>query len=115
MKKAPYAVRQGDVLIVEASYRGGRPKDATKIDPQGDVILAHGEVTGHAHRIKVVDVCNPPVIYFDRQAERWLEAILEAPLDHEEHNAVPILPRQDGYQQAFQVEEKGEEVRRVTD
>ena len=111
MNKIPYSVRQGDVLLVEASYRGGIPKDAKQVNVEGDVILAYGEVTGHAHRISA----KTPVKYFDRQAEKYLEALVEAPLGHEEHSIIPILPRDGGYQQAFQVEDYGVEVRRVAD
>jgi len=111
MEKSPFSVRQGDVLIVEASYRGGIPKDATKVAEEGDVILAHGEVTGHAHRIAK----SLHVDYFDHAAERFLRVVCDSPLTHEEHTAIPILPREGGYQQAFQAEEFGEEVRRVQD
>lgn len=114
MKRIPYAVRQGDVLLVDAAYRGGIPAAAAQLIIAGDTILAHGEVTGHAHRIKAESVAEP-VKYFDRQAERYLLAVCEAPLTHEEHGTIPILPRKGGYQQAFQVEDFGEEVRRVQD
>lgn len=109
--KVPYSVRQGDVLLVEARYRGGMPTAAAKLEIDGDTILARGEVTGHAHRISA----KLPVEYFDHQAERYLQAVSEAPITHEEHGTIPILPRDGGYQQAFQVEEQGEEVRRVAD
>jgi hypothetical protein len=112
--KVPYCVRQGDVLLVEASYRGEMPAEASKLKIVGDTILAHGEVTGHAHRIKE-DSVSAPVAYFDHQAERYLQAVCEAPLTHEEHGTIPILPRDGGYQQAFQVEDFGDEVRRVED
>lgn len=112
--KPPYCVRQGDVLLVESGYRGGIPASAKKLPPRGDTILAHGEVTGHAHRIKE-DSVAAPVDYFDYQAERYLQAACEAPLTHEEHGTIPILPRDGGYQQAFQVEDFGDEVRRVED
>jgi len=111
MSKVPYCVRQGDVLLVDAAYRGSVPKEAKRINEHGDAILAHGEVTGHAHRIKA----DVPVDYFDAQAERYLTAVCEAPLTHEEHGTIPILPRKNGYQQAFQVEDFGVEVRRVQD
>ena len=107
----PYCVRQGDVLLVDATYRGGIPASAVKINADGDTILAHGEVTGHAHRISI----KTPVNYFDHQAERYLQAVCEAPLTHEEHSTIPILPHDGGYQQAFQVEDFGDEVRRVED
>lgn len=113
-KVFPYCVRQGDVLLVDAAYRGGIPAAAKKLDIGGDTVLAHGEVTGHAHRIKEGSVAEP-VSYFDHQAERYLRAVCEAPLKHEEHGTIPILPREGGYQQAFQVEDFGEEVRRVAD
>ena len=109
--KVPYCVRQGDVLLVDAAYRGGMPKAAVKIEVGGDTILAHGEATGHAHRISA----KLPVDYFDHQAERYLHALCEAPLTHEEHASVPIYPRDGGYQQAFQVEEKREQIQRVAD
>lgn len=111
-KKLPYSIRQGDVLLVDASYRGGIPKKAKIINEKNkDVILAHGEVTGHAHRISEKLKVN----YFDYQSERYLKAVCEAPLTHEEHSAIPILPRKNGYQQAFQVEDYGQEVKRVID
>jgi len=109
----PYCVRQGDVLLVDATYRSGIPAAAVKINADGDVILAHGEVTGHAHRIK--EDIAAPVEYFDYQAERYLRALSESPLVHEEHGTIPILPRAGGYQQAFQCEDYGDEVRRVAD
>ena len=112
--KPPYCIRQGDVLLVDAAYRGGIPNDAKKLSGNGDTILAHGEVTGHAHRIRE-DAVAAPVEYFDKQAERYLRAVCEAPLTHEEHTTIPILPRDGGYQQAFQVEDFGKEVRRVAD
>ena len=111
MKTQPYMVRQGDVLLVDAQYRGGIPQDAKVITVEADTILAHGEVTGHAHRINV----KHPVEYFDHQAERYLRALTDAPLTHEEHDTIAILPRKGGYQQAFQCEEEGAEVRRVED
>lgn len=111
MHKTPYSVRQGDVLLVAAEYRGGIPKDAVKVETKDDIILAYGEVTGHAHRIAK----SEPVTYFDRQAEKYLVALAEVPQTHEEHGAIPILPREGGYQQAFQVEDFGVKVLRVAD
>lgn len=42
--------RHGDVLILPVAEipAGAEPEKREK----GDIILAHGEVTGHAHRIK---------------------------------------------------------------
>ena len=111
MKKAPISFRQGDVLIVDAKYRGDKSEsDQGKDVVDGpDIVLMHGEVTGHAHRIKDV---GTKARLIDVQAERYLRVVSDAPLTHEEH-VPPIILREGRYQQAFQVEEQGEEVRRV--
>ena len=116
MKKThqpPFSFRQGDVLLVAASYRG--EKIGAPVPVEGNrVVLAHGEVTGHAHAVYAPE----KVSYFDADAERFLYALRDVPLGHEEHAAVFLSPgdRANGkYQQAFQVEERGEEVRRVAD
>ena len=118
MKKTiPYSVRQGDVLLVDADYRGGMPIDAKPLKADGrGVVLMRGEVTGHAHVLP-----EEKVQYFDAAAERFVQIIENlAPLEHEEHHAIPLdraaLVNPDGrLQQAFQVEDFGEEVRRVED
>jgi len=107
--KVPTSYRQGDVLIVSADYRG--TKDGGKELKEGkDIVFMHGEVTGHAHRI--VDP-KAKAKLLDVQAERYLQVISEVTITHEEH--APIILREGKYQQAFQVEEQGEEVRRVQD
>lgn len=112
-QQVPYSIRQGDVLLVAADYRGW--KDGQDVTPKDRIVLAHGEVTGHAHAI-----AKPKKVarYFDAAAERFLQALAGATLRHEEHSAILLSP-EDGargrYQQAFQVEEQGEEVRRVAD
>lgn len=111
-KTVPYSIRQGDVLLVEASYRG--EKSGKDVTPEDRVVLAHGEVTGHAHAIKEVTKAR----YFDADAERFLQVIEKVALKHEEHSAVFLAPddRAGGkYQQAFQCEDYGVEVRRVAD
>ena len=106
MKKIPLAFRQGDVLMVAATHRGDKSHEGNVIADH-NIVLMHGEVTGHAHRIigkaRLLDV----------QAERYLQVLQEATITHEEH--APIVLRAGKYQQAFQCEEQGEEVRRVTD
>ncbi len=42
-------IRQGDVMLFKVEKL---PKGAVEVETQGDVILAFGEVTGHAHRIR---------------------------------------------------------------
>lgn len=123
--QAPLSLRQGDVLLVDASYRGGMPADATAVKPEArGTVLAHGEHTGHAH---VLD--RKKVKYFDAGAQRFVQIIENlAPLEHTkpdglkaEHDAIAldraalVNPTDGKLQQAFQVEDFGEEVRRVAD
>lgn len=79
--------RQGDVLIIPVT---SIPGNAQAIEREnGRVILAHGEVTGHAHAIK------------DKRASLFNDAKLAAifmnvsgdtpvKLEHEEHDTIEI-------------------------
>jgi hypothetical protein len=98
--------RQGDVLLVAVS---ATPKGAEVVNTKGDVILAHGEVTGHAHRIKE----HRKAKLLDFKAERFLQLTETVALSHEEHSV--ILLDKGTYRQAFQVEEKRKEIQRVAD
>jgi len=112
MKAKPIMFRQGDVLIVLTATK--LPKDAVAIpNENGRVVLAHGEVTGHAHAIAIPATEQPKVRYWDAQAERYLQVLERVAITHEEHST--ILLKRGVYRQAFQVEERGEEVRRVAD
>ena len=110
MKKIPLSFRQGDVLIVDAAYRGTAADGGKQLREGADIVFMHGEVTGHAHRIVAPD---QKARLLDINAERYLQVINEVTVTHEEH--APILLRQGRYQQAFQVEEQGEEILRVAD
>ena len=89
-KKNPGA-RQGDVLVRYVPA-GTIPAGARPIvrDRRGRVVLAEGEVTGHAHA-----VLEPGVEYLEtgtgEAAERWLRVQDTATLVHEEH-AAHVLP-----------------------
>lgn len=112
--KAPYSLRQGDVLLVDAKYRGEKAGGADVPLDGGRVVLAHGEVTGHAHAIAEPEKAR----LIDIGAERFLRALAAVPVGHEEHAVVLLDPndRASGrYQQAFQVEDFGLEVRSVAD
>lgn len=104
-----HMIRQGDVLLVSVDRI---PDGATDVTPAGDVILAYGEVTGHAHRITQTQDA-PRVRVWDAGAERFLQVVADATLTHEEHGAVTL--ERPFYVQIHQVEERGEEVRRVAD
>lgn len=82
--------RQGDVLVVRVVER----KDHGAVVPpeDGRVILAHGEVTGHAHALRAPDV----VMFRDGGSEGGVPATyvrVEADLvalSHEEHGPGPM-------------------------
>lgn len=104
-----FIARQGDVLLFKIP---SLPKGAQDVTPKdGDVILAHGEVTGHAHRIKRAE--HPSARIFDLGAERYLQVAERVALTHEEHSAVFL--EAGVYRQAFQFEEKRAEIQRVAD
>jgi hypothetical protein len=50
MKAKPFQCRQGDVYLIPVA---SRPKDCKPIEPENGMrfVLAHGEVTGHAHAV----------------------------------------------------------------
>lgn len=108
-KKRRFMARQGDVLVMTAPRPIGTFKKVAR--ENGDVILAYGEVTGHAHRIE-----NPMVCLL--RAEGISDAALTvgsdlAQLVHEEHGAIPV-PR-GKYVVRIQREFTGEISRRVED
>ena len=109
MKKS-IMFRQGDVCLIQVERL---PRGAQQVTAKGDVILALGEQTGHAHRIKREQMEKPSARLFDVEAERYLQVLEKVALSHEEHST--ILLDKGVYRQAFQVEERGEEVRRVAD
>ena len=78
--------RQGDVFIESIK---AVPATAKPVKRKGDVILAYGEVTGHAHRIAApldaVDVLQ--------EAERIiLNVHSPVTITHEEHGPVTLQP-----------------------
>ena len=90
--KAPITkcARQGDVLLLRRDDT--IPANAAELPrEQGDVILAHGEVTGHAHRISDPGVCllRAEGVAFDLL--RVSEGVI-AKLTHEEHATITVGP-----------------------
>jgi hypothetical protein len=102
--------RQGDVLIIpiEKMPKGLEPLDREK----GRVVLAHGEVTGHAHAIKD----QRAALFRDpKLAAIFMHVTGDEPvaLEHDEHNTIPIPPGT--YRVVRQREYHPEEIRRVED
>lgn len=117
MKKqtTPLHFRQGDVLIERIDKL---PETAKRQRVKGPIILAHGEVTGHAHAIKRGTV----TLYKDPAQEEkdgvdavgYLEiAEAMALLEHEEHAPIPLPPGV--YRFRRQREYSPQEIRRVAD
>jgi len=103
MSKGIY--RQGDVFII--------PVDTvpvtTVVEPRkGDIILAEGEVTGHAHRIT-----DKKAVMFRLGDQRYLITENESTVTHEEHGAI-TLPK-GSYRIQIQREYTPGAVRNVSD
>jgi hypothetical protein len=83
--------RQGDVLLVPVqpervpTHARPLPRDA-----RGRLVLALGEVTGHAHAVAAPDaeLLGDPETLDDR----FLRIVTEARLTHEEHATIPLPP-----------------------
>lgn len=104
-------IRQGDVLLIPVDTI---PVSATKpvAREQGRLILAHGEVTGHAHAI-VEETAE--LVTADQAAELYLLVHGTDPVSlvHDEHDTLTIAPGQ--YEVRRQREYAPEEIRLVTD
>lgn len=84
--KTPLLFRQGDVLLMRVADRSvdglaPKPRDG------GRVVLAYGEVTGHAHAIDDAELFEEKdgVLYLRIGASG-------AALRHEEHGAIALEP-----------------------
>jgi hypothetical protein len=99
--------RQGDVLVERVNMipPGARPVPRDN----GRVVLAYGEVTGHAHAIEEREVTMLEV----DAGIRYLDVQMEAFLRHEEHATVPLPPGK--YRVVRQREYTPEAIRNVAD
>ena len=89
--------RQGDVLlkeIVRPPTIVGTPIAAD----MGRLILAYGEVTGHAHEV-TLDVASAggaadlsPALFVEDNGRRLLYVNAPCALVHQEHGAIALLP-----------------------
>ena len=81
-------IRHGDVLIVPVELAGKLSLDipSSKGEPAKDLILAYGEVTGHAHRI----TAGVATLERFENGDARLSVTEAATLSHEEHAAVVI-------------------------
>lgn len=99
-KKAPFMVRQGDVVII-GIRRAIRAEHLTPIAAEGGrTVLAHGEVTGHAHALPATcttlygmseDLKRELGLEGDSVGEDRVLLVTEnSKLTHEEHGSIDI-------------------------
>lgn len=101
-------IQQGDVLIKRINKLPDGIKKKER--DNGSIILAYGEVTGHAHRIIDVDA-----MFYEKDGKLYLHNETPVQLKHEEHNQITIEP---GIWEIGQIQEKdwlSGMVRRVID
>lgn len=106
----PQLYRQGDVLLVAVD---SAPSDARSVRRQGGrLVLAEGEVTGHAHA--VLDE-SAELVTVEEATELYLLVHGTEPVElvHEEHGTVAVPPG--AYEVRRQREYAPDEIRRVAD
>lgn len=108
MKTKSY--RQGDVLIRKVE---SLPKGATEVENKGRVVLAYGEVTGHAHAIAPGQACEFTMADAAGAVRRFLKVFTKAEVKHEEHATIPLS--KGVYEIVQQREYSPEEIRNVAD
>ena len=106
MKKDELKFRQGDVGLIPVPQL---PAGAKKVGrDKGRIVLAYGEVTGHAHAI-----AEDTATLFQAGEDRFLAVRRRSKLKHEEHATVVLEPGV--YKVRHQREYSPEEIRRVAD
>lgn len=101
--------RQGDVLITSITSLPKRLRPVPR--DNGRVILAYGEVTGHAHAVVGdVELLESDVAEME---ERFLRVEREAQVVHDEHNTIHLPPGD--YKIVRQREYTPEQIRNVAD
>lgn len=99
--------RQGDVLLKPIARI---PKYTKPRGDKGRIVLAYGEVTGHAHAIHDLEQCDVRVAADGRV---YLKVKDSVGLQHEEHGQIDVLPG--NYEVIIQREYSPEEIRNVAD
>ena len=99
--------RQGDVLIQVVPEIPVGAKLVAR--DNGRIVLAYGEVTGHAHAIAEAEVD----LFEIEEGIRYMDVQMEAYLRHEEHATVTLPPGK--YRVVRQREYTPEAIRNVAD
>jgi hypothetical protein len=106
-------MRQGDVLVTRVARRARKGEQVTA--DGGRVVLAHGEVTGHAHVVQVEDGLEMPAaqLFTEPDGTRYLFVDRPCALVHEEHGPIALAPG--CYRVTRQREYSPEAIRTVAD
>jgi len=84
-KKKMNQFRQGDVMLIACNPPSNPGKEVER--ENGRIVLAHGEVTGHAHAIASMDA----TLFMDAATvNRYLDVRAPVTLDHEEHARIEL-------------------------
>lgn len=106
--------RQGDVFVEQVRKR--EPQGTAVID-RGRVILAYGEVTGHAHEViaavPAIDDLPPAQLFEEPDGTRYLFVERACVLTHQEHGPIALAPG--SYKVSRQREYSPEAIRTVAD
>ena len=80
--------RQGDMLVMRAEHLLVAPFRVRR-DRRGRLVLAGGEVSGHAH---VIDAPDAELFDDPLTGRRFLRLVTESKLTHEEHGPIALPP-----------------------
>lgn len=82
-KTAKLTAQQGDVLLRKIDQL----PDGAKSIKKNELVLAEGEVTGHAHRLR-----KPGAELFELESRLFVKLVDPATLTHEEHGPITLEP-----------------------
>lgn len=99
--------RQGDVLLREVK---SIPAAAQPQKPTDRIVLAYGEVTGHAHAIADLESVD---VFVGPEGQMYLRVKETVALRHEEHAPITLPPGD--YERILQREYAPQGVRNVAD
>jgi hypothetical protein len=99
--------RQGDVLLKQVR---SIPKTAKLNPPKDRIVLAYGEVTGHAHAIEDLESVD---VFVKPDGTMYLEVKDQTAVRHEEHGTIVLPPGK--YERVLQREYSPSEIRNVGD
>lgn len=86
-KIAQYNAQQGDVLLRKLNEFPAGERKLTPKNPQGEIVLAEGETTGHYHSIR-----DHESQMFDCGGTLVLELKNECTVVHQEHGPITLSP-----------------------